>query len=476
MKTPRLCHVCSAITTAPDFCHECGHALCRTCMCAIPAAAPEHHCNALSRSRRAQVSLESNVANASSTEKLATHGAATGRETTSSKRFRYGDRLSTESQAMPPAGIRPLRTGKDRLRDNPFIMADMKQRGHCRFEEAEASQRRRAEEERNSGFNMGRDGAATSKAHDDKAEGDSAVNLRDVRARLAHARPNPPTQRKAPERREWAVLKKTGRGEAPEQVPEKTPERAPEQQLPTQAPEQARPQGLATAAGAQKQAALGTPQAGPAMAGVSRRLSRLSSRKRSVYQGRKLPQLSDNVSVKKTAIIIMIRSIPINSSQQQNSSRTFHHEGAGSHAWQRSEEALGKQAQGHKTTTGKGRAGQGVTPASAGAQTGGDDRAAAAAAAATARGGEAVRSQTVDAASDEHECVWKERYLVLASEVHELRVAMSDLRASELAWHEAHDAALGRGDEDELGLEGLTIVVHMKGKDDLVINTDLREA
>ncbi|EJT74321.1 hypothetical protein GGTG_08162 [Gaeumannomyces tritici R3-111a-1] len=237
-------------------------------MCAIPAAAPEHRCNALSRSRRAQVSLESNVANASSTEKLATHGAATGRETTSSKRFRYGDRLSTESQAMPPAGIRPLRTGKDRLRDNPFIMADMKQRGHCRFEEAEASQRRRAEEERNSGFNMGRDGAATSKAHDDKAEGDSAVNLRDVRARLAHARPNPPTQRKAPERREWAVLKKTGRGEAPEQVLEKTPERAPEQQLPTRAPEQARPQGLATAAGAQKQVALGTPQAGPAMTGV----------------------------------------------------------------------------------------------------------------------------------------------------------------------------------------------------------------
>ncbi|EJT74320.1 hypothetical protein GGTG_08161 [Gaeumannomyces tritici R3-111a-1] len=209
--------------------------------------------------------------------------------------------------------------------------------------------------------------------------------------------------------------------------------------------------------------------------------------------------MDDNVSVKKAAIIIMIRSIPINVSinisisisinianiianiiintnNAQNSSRTFHHEGAGAHAWQRSEEALGKQAQGHKTTTGKGQAGQGVTPASTGAQTGGDDRAAAAAAAATARGGEAVRPQTADAASDEHECVWKERYLVLASEVHELRVAMSDLRASELAWHEAHDVALGRGDEDELGLEGLTIVVHMKGKDDLVINTDLREA
>ncbi|KAL8311675.1 hypothetical protein RB597_002346 [Gaeumannomyces tritici] len=561
-------------------------------MCAIPAAAPEHRCNALSRSRRAQVSLESNVANASSTEKLATHGAATGRETTSSKRFRYGDRLSTESQAMPPAGIRPLRTGKDRLRDNPFIMADMKQRGHCRFEEAEASQRRRAEEERNSGFNMGRDGAATSKAHDDKAEGDSAVNLRDVRARLAHARPNPPTQRKAPERREWAVLKKTGRGEAPEQVLEKTPERAPEQQLPTRAPEQARPQGLATADGAQK------PQAGPAMTGVrfgaaapteqqknasteqqkaisaeqqrtasTRQQMQASSEQQNAtssgqekkasaeQQKTTLAGQQNNTRAKQQATLSteqqkevglpgqktasaeqqkkasaeqhsekrhgrqrereegghhnhdqeythqrehqhqhqhqhqhsqhhsqhhhqheQRRDHHIQSSQQQNSSRTFHHEGAGAHAWQRSEEALGKQAQGHKTTTGKGQAGQGVTPASTGAQTGGDDRAAAAAAAATARGGEAVRPQTADAASDEHECVWKERYLVLASEVHELRVAMSDLRASELAWHEAHDVALGRGDEDELGLEGLTIVVHMKGKDDLVINTDLREA
>lgn len=35
--------------------------------------------------------------------------------------------------------------------------------------------------------------------------------------------------------------------------------------------------------------------------------------------------------------------------------------------------------------------------------------------------------------------------------------------------------AFNEGD-DELGVEGLTIVMHLKGKDDLVINTDLTRA
>lgn len=62
----------------------------------------------------------------------------------------------------------------------------------------------------------------------------------------------------------------------------------------------------------------------------------------------------------------------------------------------------------------------------------------------------------------------------MASEMHDLRMTMLDLQASELAWHEAH-AVLGRTD-DGLGPEGLTIVIYMKGRDDLVINIDLREA
>lgn len=34
---------------------------------------------------------------------------------------------------------------------------------------------------------------------------------------------------------------------------------------------------------------------------------------------------------------------------------------------------------------------------------------------------------------------------------------------------------LARHDCDEFGIEGLTIVLHMRGKDDLVINTDLEK-
>lgn len=50
----------------------------------------------------------------------------------------------------------------------------------------------------------------------------------------------------------------------------------------------------------------------------------------------------------------------------------------------------------------------------------------------------------------DHECDWKEKYITLQSDF---------------------DA---RGQTDDIGLEGLTIVLHMKGRDDLVINTDLR--
>lgn len=52
--------------------------------------------------------------------------------------------------------------------------------------------------------------------------------------------------------------------------------------------------------------------------------------------------------------------------------------------------------------------------------------------------------------SHDHQCDWKEKYMTLQSEV---------------------DA---QGQTDDIGLEGLTIVLHMKGRDDLVINTDLR--
>lgn len=58
--------------------------------------------------------------------------------------------------------------------------------------------------------------------------------------------------------------------------------------------------------------------------------------------------------------------------------------------------------------------------------------------------------RTVGEKSREHECEWREKYDNLKTEVG------------------------AQGQADEIGLEGLTIVLHMKGRDDLVINTDLR--
>ncbi|KAI6256679.1 hypothetical protein MCOR27_007082 [Pyricularia oryzae] len=75
---------------------------------------------------------------------------------------------------------------------------------------------------------------------------------------------------------------------------------------------------------------------------------------------------------------------------------------------------------------------------------------------------------------DNHECIWKARYLALSTEVHQLREMMSERQS--LSSASARAVASGIEDTDSnFGLEGLTIVMHLKGKDDLVINTDLRE-
>ncbi|KAI6373763.1 hypothetical protein MCOR25_003391 [Pyricularia grisea] len=75
---------------------------------------------------------------------------------------------------------------------------------------------------------------------------------------------------------------------------------------------------------------------------------------------------------------------------------------------------------------------------------------------------------------DNHECIWKARYIALSTEVHQLREMMSERQS--LSSASAKAVASGIEDTDSnFGLEGLTIVMHLKGKDDLVINTDLRE-
>lgn len=62
----------------------------------------------------------------------------------------------------------------------------------------------------------------------------------------------------------------------------------------------------------------------------------------------------------------------------------------------------------------------------------------------------APKPHSANKASIDHECEWKDKYMTLQADV---------------------DA---QGRPGDIGLEGLTIVLHMQGRDDLVINTDLR--
>lgn len=62
----------------------------------------------------------------------------------------------------------------------------------------------------------------------------------------------------------------------------------------------------------------------------------------------------------------------------------------------------------------------------------------------------APNPHSANKASTDHECDWKDKYMALQADV---------------------DA---QGRPGDIGLEGLTIVLHLQGRDDLVINTDLR--
>jgi hypothetical protein len=70
-----------------------------------------------------------------------------------------------------------------------------------------------------------------------------------------------------------------------------------------------------------------------------------------------------------------------------------------------------------------------------------------------------------------HTCAWRTRYMDLTAEVRQLK-AENVLREGA----QSHDisGADDKGEDEGLGIEGLTIVVHLKGRDDLVVNTDLR--
>jgi hypothetical protein len=66
-----------------------------------------------------------------------------------------------------------------------------------------------------------------------------------------------------------------------------------------------------------------------------------------------------------------------------------------------------------------------------------------------------------------HECSWKDSYMALTSEIRQLKADISTKNhVQPLECESMHE-------EDTLGLEGLTIVIHLRDKDDLVINTEL---
>lgn len=88
------------------------------------------------------------------------------------------------------------------------------------------------------------------------------------------------------------------------------------------------------------------------------------------------------------------------------------------------------------------------------------------------------------AKNDSHNCAWRDRYMDLNTELEKWKneVISYDLEQDQAEGGEftarnkedTADATEMRS-ADEVGIEGLTIVVHMRYRDDLVINTDLKD-
>lgn len=83
----------------------------------------------------------------------------------------------------------------------------------------------------------------------------------------------------------------------------------------------------------------------------------------------------------------------------------------------------------------------------------------------------------------DHACEWRARCMDLNSEVEQLKSEMNSHEDTSQATGSLRVGridvgvgdALARHECDDFGIEGLTIVLHMRGKDDLVINTDLEK-
>ncbi|KAF4463366.1 atp synthase delta mitochondrial precursor [Fusarium albosuccineum] len=75
-----------------------------------------------------------------------------------------------------------------------------------------------------------------------------------------------------------------------------------------------------------------------------------------------------------------------------------------------------------------------------------------------------------------HVCAWRTRYMDLSTEIKQLKSEASQVAEGQGA--QGVDVGVGTSFSHkcpDISIEGLTIVMHMRGKDDLVINTDLKE-
>lgn len=76
-----------------------------------------------------------------------------------------------------------------------------------------------------------------------------------------------------------------------------------------------------------------------------------------------------------------------------------------------------------------------------------------------------------------HDCIWKDRYMAVTAEIRMLKAELStraSLRGTDMDHTILGEESITNEDED-LGIQGVTIIMHLKGRDDLVINTDLTQ-
>ncbi|XXH04889.1 delta subunit of the central stalk of mitochondrial F1F0 ATP synthase, atp16 [Hypoxylon texense] len=78
-----------------------------------------------------------------------------------------------------------------------------------------------------------------------------------------------------------------------------------------------------------------------------------------------------------------------------------------------------------------------------------------------------------------HDCGWKDRYLALTAEIRLLKAELStrpSLRGTDVDYTgQGQEQGLERPvtEDEDLGIQGVTIIMHLRGRDDLIINTDL---